>query len=149
MNRKAVFGFRLHDHRRGVGELHLLGNRRPVRRVRDDFVARVVQHHRRVVERLLAARGDDALGFGEADAVVGLVARADRLLQVGHAGRRRVFGEVLIDRDLGRVLRRLRRRKIGLACAEVDDVDALALQFCRFAGHLHRRRCGDSAHPLS
>ena len=49
------------EHRRRVGQLDLLGERRPARRVRDDLVARAEQRQRRVVERLLAAGGDDDL----------------------------------------------------------------------------------------
>ena len=52
---------RAHEHRRRVGQLDLLGERRPVRRVRDHFVARAEQRQRRVEQRLLAAGGDDDL----------------------------------------------------------------------------------------
>ena len=61
VHREAVLGVRLHDHRRRVGELDLLDERRPARRVRDDLVARAEQRQRRVEERLLAAGGDDDL----------------------------------------------------------------------------------------
>ena len=77
-NREAVLGVRAHEDRRRVGQLDLLGNRRPVRRVRDHLVARAEQRQRRVVERLLAAGGDDDLGLLVVDAVVGPVAIADR-----------------------------------------------------------------------
>ena len=64
MEREAVLGVRLHDHRRGAGELDLLGDRRPAGRVRDDLVARVEQRHRGVEERLLAAGGDRCTSAG-------------------------------------------------------------------------------------
>ena len=78
VQREAVLGVRADDDRRRVGELDLLDERRPARAVRDHLVARAEQAQRRVVERLLAAGGDDHLGRRVLDAVVGLVARADR-----------------------------------------------------------------------
>ena len=56
------------------------------------------RRQRGVVERLLAAgRDDDFLGPVR-DAVIGAIARADRLPQLDDAGRRRVLREVLVDR---------------------------------------------------
>ena len=55
VNREAVLGVRPHEHRRRVRQLDLLGERRPVRRVRDHLVARAEQRQRGVEERLLAA----------------------------------------------------------------------------------------------
>ena len=98
---EAVLRIGPREHRRRLGQLDLLGERRPVRGVRDDFVARAEQRERRVVERLLAARGDDDLGLLVLDAVVGAVPVADRALQVGDAGDRRVAREIAVDRGAG------------------------------------------------
>ena len=144
VDREAVLGMRPRQHRRRVGQLDLLGERRPVRRVRDDLVARAEQRQRRVVERLLAARGDDDLRFRVLDAVVGAIAVADRALQVGDAGRRRVAREVLVERLVRRRLDRVGRREIGLAGAEIDDLDARAPQPIDRGGHLHGGRTGNA-----
>ena len=136
MNREPVLGRGLHDHGRCAGELHLLGNGGPVRRVRDDLVAVIEEHHRGVVERLLAARRhDDFLGC-ERDAVVGAVALADRLPQLEDAGRGRVLREVLVERGVRGVLHVLRRREVRLAGAEIDDVHALAAESIGLCRHL-------------
>ncbi len=89
--REAVLGVRVDDHRRRVRQLDLLGNRRPARRVRDHFIARAEQRENGVGERLLAARGDDHLILGVVDAIVGAIARDDRLLQLGGPGIGRVL----------------------------------------------------------
>ena len=136
---EAVLGVRPHDHRRGVGELDLLDQRRPSRHVRDDFVAGAEQAHRGVVERLLAAGGDDRFGRRVLDAVVGLVARAHRPLQFVGAGVGRVLGEVGVDRGVRRRRDVWRRREVRLPGAEIDDVDALRLEAHRLRGDLHRR----------
>jgi hypothetical protein len=82
VNREAVFGVRAHQHRRGVGELDLLGEARPVRRVGDHFVAAAEQRERRVEERLLPARRHHHFRFGVVDAVVGAVAGGNRALEL-------------------------------------------------------------------
>ena len=117
---------RLHDHRRGAGELDLFGNRRPERRVRDDLVALLEQRHRRVVERLLGAGGDDHF--------LGLEARrrsrADSAAQIASRSSMMPADGVYLVKfassaACAAVLDVLGRREIRLAGAEIDDVDAL------------------------
>ena len=62
---EAVLGMRVDDHRRRLGQLDLLDERRPAGRVRDDLVAGSEQRQRGVEERLLAAGGDDRLSLVE------------------------------------------------------------------------------------
>ena len=126
VHRKAVLGVGLHEHRLRVGELHLLGDRRPARRVRDDLVARVEQRHRDVVQRLLAAGGDDDLGRRVLDAVVGLVVRADAPPQLGGCPAAGVyFVKSASIAACAAALMCCGRLEVGLAGAELDDVDAL------------------------
>src|SRR4029077_11659525 len=57
---KAVGRLRLHDDRPCLSELHLLDQRGPIRRVKDDLVTRPKERERRVEERLFAtSTGDD------------------------------------------------------------------------------------------
>ena len=142
---EAVFRHRAHEDRRRLGELHLLGQRRPVRRVRDDLVAGIEQRERGVEERLLAAGAGDDFVFLVVDAVVRAVAIADRPLQLGDPADRRVLGEVVIDRVVRRGVDRLWRAEIGFAGAEVDHLDALAAQAVDDRRHFHRRRARNTA----
>ena len=135
---ETVLRMRVHDDGRGVGELDLLDERRPARHVRDDLVAGAEEHHDGVEERLLAAGGDDDLVGRVLDAVVGLVAGDDRLLQLIGAGIGRVLREVGVDGGVRRRADVLRRRKVRLAGAEIDDVDPLRLERHRLGGDLHR-----------
>ena len=70
-------------------------------------------------------------------AVAGMVAR-DRLAQLGRAHVGGVLGEVRVERlvrgrrDVGR------RRKVGLADLEVNDVAALSLERACLGQHLER-----------
>ena len=106
------------------------------------------QAERGVVERLLAACGDDRLGRGVVDAVVGLVAGADRALQLVGARVRRVLREVGVDGGVGRLVDVPGRRKIRLAGAEVDHVDPLGLEAHGLGRHLHRGRNADPRGPF-
>ena len=123
----------------GAGQLDLLGNRRPVRRVHDHFVAGLEERHGRVEQRLLGAGGDDDFVRPVGDAVVVLVARADRLAQLQDARRRGVVREVGVERRVRRRLDVLGRREVRLARAEVDDVDALTAQSVGFRRDAQRR----------
>ena len=143
VQREAVLRVRADDHRRRVGELDLLDQRRPARHVRDHFVAAVEDRQDGVEQRLLAARRDDHFGRRVLDAVVGLVALDDGALEIVGAGVGRVLGEVRVDGAMGGRLDVRRRRKVGLPGAEIDHVDALRLQAHGVGGHLHRRRDGD------
>ena len=74
-------------------------------------------------------------------AVAAVVARGDRVAQrLGAVARAVYFVRPSIDGALARRADRLRRRKIGLAGTEVDDVDALRLQLQRAVHHRQRRR---------
>ena len=85
MDREAVLWISLNGNGRSIGELDLLRDCRPIRRVCDDLVARTEERQRRVVQRLLAARIDDDLRFAVVDAVVGAVPVANRPLQIAGA----------------------------------------------------------------
>ncbi len=122
----------------------MLGQRGPVRRVRDHFVAGPEERQRRVVERLLAPGGDNHLGVAVFDAVVGLVAIADGALQIGDAADRRVAREVRVERGVRGALHQIRRGEIGLTGPEVDHFDAGPAHPIHGGGDLHRRRRGDS-----
>ena len=124
VQREAFVGVRLHDHRRRVGELDLLDQRRPAGQWVITSSPGAEQHQRRVVERLLAAGGDDDVGRRVLDAVVGRVARGDRPLQLLGAGVGRVLREVGVDGRVRRGVDVRGRREVRLAGAEIDDVDA-------------------------
>ena len=138
--RESIFRMCAHNHRGRAGQLDLLGDRRPARRVRDDLVARAEHRLRDIEERLLASSGDNDLGGSEVDAVVGAVAVAHRLFQIGIAGVLRVLREAGVDGRFGRLPDVRRRDEIGLTRAEIDDVHALALQAIGFGRHLQRGR---------
>ena len=82
----------------------------------------VIEHE--VREALLRADHRDRLGVGiELDAVAALVPLADRGAQVGDAARRRVAVVARVARRLADLLDDVRRRRqVGVAHAEVDDV---------------------------
>ena len=105
-SRKPSSGVGADDHRRRLGELDLLDERRPARHVRDDLVARAEERHHGVEQRLLAAGRDDDFGGRVVDAVVLLVAARDRALEILGAGVGRVLREVGVDRGLARRRRR-------------------------------------------
>ena len=62
--REAVLGVRPHDHRRRLGQLDLLDQRRPARHVRDHFVAGPEERQHAVEERLLAAGAEQITSDG-------------------------------------------------------------------------------------
>ncbi len=127
-HREAVLDVGLHEHRSRVRQLDLLDERRPVRRVRNHFVARSKQRQRCVVERLFAARRHHDLRLGVVDAIVGLVTVADRALEIGDARGRRVAREVGVDGGVRSALDRVRCREVRFAGAEVDHLDARSPQ---------------------
>ena len=137
--REAVVCPRPHHHRLGIGQLHLLDQRRPAGRVRDDLVAGIEQRQRRVVERLLAAGAGDDFVLAILNAVVGLVARDDGALQLEGAAHRRVLREVAVDGGVRRLADRGRRREVGFTGTEVPHLHAVAAQAIDSRRHLHRR----------
>jgi hypothetical protein len=94
----------------------------------DDLVAGREQRHRRVEERLFPAGRDDHLRLVVHDAIVGAVSIADRPLHVRRAADGRVFREAPIDGLVPGDPDVIRREKIGLSGAQVDELDALAPQ---------------------
>ena len=141
---KAVFGVSADEHRRRLGQLDLLDERRPARHVSDDLVARPEERHDGVEERLFSAGGDDDFRRLIVDAVVLPIAVGDRALQTVGAGVGRVLGEMCVDCRVRGRRDVIRRREIGLAGTEVEDIDPLRLQAHGVRRHLHRRRHGNS-----
>ena len=127
---------------RRLGELHLLDQRGPIRRVKDDLVTRPKERERGVEERLFATGTGDDLTLLVLDAVVSLIARADRPLQLGCSRDRGVLREVLIDRLLRGGVDEIRRAEVRLARAEVDHLHALAAQPVDRGRDFHRLRRG-------
>ena len=105
--------------------------------MRDDLVARIHQRQRRIEKRLFAADGQQHFGGRDRHAVVRLVAGADRLAELRDARHGGVAREVGVDGRLPRLLDVIRRREVGLADAEVDDVVTGAAETLRLGGHLH------------
>ena len=145
---EAVVLVRADDHGRAAGQLDLLNERRPARHVRDDLIARPDEREGRVQQRLLAARRDDDFVRGIADPVVGPVACADGLPQVGDAHVGGVLREIAGNRGVGRLGDVMRGGEVGLAGAEVDDIDPLAAQPFGLDRPLHRRGHPHLAHAI-
>src|SRR5262245_33564781 len=106
-------------------EMHYLRERYPAWILQQHFVAGLDDRTDRLEDGLLAGQRDAAL-FGEiirAEVAVGII--ADGSSQRGHAARRRVSGDILIESFFGSLLDMFRSRKIRLASAEIDDFDAL------------------------
>ena len=91
--------------------------------MRDHLVARLEQHHRGVEQGLLGAGGDDDFFRLDVDAVIEAIALGDGIAQLEDARRRRVLGEVRIERVVRRLLDVFGRGEVRLAGAEIDDVD--------------------------
>ncbi len=85
------------EHALAAGVVHHILISDPIRHRDDDFIAGIDQRLRQIENRVLAADGDDALLGVVGSAVVGLVAVANRLLQLFGAAGIGVLGEVLID----------------------------------------------------
>ena len=138
-----------HGHRHAAGQLDRLGVRRPVRRRDDHLVARVDHGRERLVDRLLAAVGDDHLARLDGVAAVAQRLLRDRLLQLGQAaggGVAVVLGVAAgVDGGLDDVVG---RREVGLAGAEADDRAALGLERLGLRVDLERGGLGDGADPL-
>ena len=138
-----------HDDRRATGQGDGLGIRRPVGGEHQHLVAGVAQHRERVGHGLLAAVGDEHLVGGHLVARVAQGLGGDRLAQGRDPGRRRVavVGRVAAGDD-GRLDDVRRRREVGLARAEADDVLPRRLQ--RLGLRIHGeggrgRHCGGPA----
>ena len=139
VTRKPALVGREHLDGNAVGELHRFGIGGPVRRGQDDLVAGVEQRLERVVDRVLPAVGHDDLARFDHVARVAGGLRRDRGAQLGEPGRGRVLVVARVGtRSGGRVDDVRRRREVGLAGTEADDVLARGLQRLRLA----RRRRG-------
>ena len=112
-----------------AGQPDRLRIRHPVRPGEQHLVAGVEQGRERVVQGLLGTVGDEHLRSHHRHAEVRRRLVGDRCAQLGQPGRRRVVMEA---RDSARLFRRFhdvgRRRVVGLARAEADDVLARCLQ---------------------
>src|SRR5262249_38713429 len=80
-------------------------------------------------------------------AVVEPVPLADRALQLGNTRHGRVAREVMVQRVVRRCVDWRGRRKIRLAGAEIDDIDALATQSIHGGGHRNGGRAGAARCP--
>ena len=101
-----------------------------------------------IEDGVLAAHRDHAFGGRVFGAVIVVVAVADRLLQLQRPAGGRVLGEVGIDGGDGGLLDVVGRREVGLARAEIDDVDAFAAKPVGIGGDFHRRRFADERDPF-
>ncbi len=134
--------------RDAAGQPDRLGVRRPVRRGEQHLVARVQQRRERLVDGLLAAVRDEHLRRRHGQAAVAQRLVDDRLLELGQPARGRVavVGRHRAGR-LGGSDDRGRRREVGLAGAEADDVLAGGLLGLGLGVDGERRGLGDRAHP--
>ena len=117
-----------------------LAEGRPVRCGDDHLVARAEQRAAGEVEGLLAPDRDGHLLGGEGGAEVGAVAIGDGRSQLGHPRGGRVLGPPRVEGPLGRGHHVGRRRLIGLADAEIQDVLPRSSARGRALGHRHRGR---------
>src|SRR6185437_12961840 len=101
----------------------------------DDLVALVDRRHQRVVEHLLAAGADDDLLRRVVEAVLALELGGHRLLELGRAVDRGVFGVAAPHGGDRRLLDVGGRVEIGLAGREADDVAPGRLHLERPLGH--------------
>ena len=131
LHRRAVAAglVRVDDDGRAACELDRLGVRRPVRRREDRLVAGIQERGEGVVERLLAAVGDEHLARLDVVPAVAQRLGGDGLAELGQArgGGVAVPAGVAAggDRGLDDVVR---RGEVGLAGAEADDGAAGCLE---------------------
>ena len=95
------------------------------------------EHLDRIKDGQLATGGEDRLLRRVVRAKVGRVALNDRLPHVRDAGHGGVAGEVPLNRIDRGVLDVPRRREVGFARAEIDEIDALRLEAGSFGRHRH------------
>ena len=92
---------------------------------------------------MLAAAGDCDLRGIVGQPVVALKLVGNGLLQLGNAGRGRVFCEAFIERLLGGVLDVVGRVEVRFAGAESDDVLAFSLEAFGLGADGERNRGGE------
>jgi hypothetical protein len=135
---ESVFFFCGHEYRIRIHEARDVSEGDPVWRGNDDIVAFLDNSGEDIEQGMLAAEVDDALRNVVCRTEVSRVLVDNRLLQFLDSADRRVLGKVLTYGPYGRLFDVFRRRKIRLAGAEVDDVDALVPQS---NGGLHDSHC--------
>ena len=115
----------------------------PIRNRDDHFVAVLDERLHQIENRVLAADRYQALGGRVSGAVIVMMARANRLLQLERSAGGRVLGEVGFDGGDGRLLDVVGRREIGFAGAEIHHVDAFAAKLVGIGGDFHCRGLAD------
>ena len=135
--------------RHAAGELHGLRVRGPVGRGEQDLVARVEQGREGLVDRLLAAVGDQHLARGDVEAAVALGLGGDRVLELRQppGGGVAVVHGVLAGRRSG-LDDRGGRGEVGLPGTEADDVLAGGLLGLRLGVDGKGGGLGDAADAL-
>ena len=134
---------RVHENAFAARIIHDIFISDPVGHRDHHLVAWVHQRLREIENHMFAAHADDALGWFVIRAEIFGMTLAHGLLQLERSARARVLGEILLDCAHGGLLDILRRRKIGLAGAEIHYVHARGAQLFRFGRYLHRRRHAD------
>ena len=119
-----------------------LGIRRPVRRGQQHLVARVAEHLERVVDRVLAAVGDDAPARPRSRrrSRAWSCARSPRAARAGPASASSGGSGGRGTRPIAASTMCVGRREVGLAGAEADDVLARRLQRLGLGVDRERRR---------
>ena len=123
------------DHVRALGQLDHLHVAHPVGGGHDDFVARIDEAEQGVADGLLGAVRDDDLVDGEVESVLVFEFGDDGFPQIQVARDGGVERVVVVDGLLRGGLDGVGGEEIGLADAQVDDVDALCLQLIAFLRH--------------
>ncbi len=147
-----------------AGVTHNVLERNPVRHRKDDLVPVIDQHLDGIEQHVLAADRGHCLLALVARAEVFAMALQDRVLQLHRAADGGIAGEVAVDGGNGGIFNVLRSRKVRLAHAHVNHVDARLPQLVGFGDHGHSgrglnavdtlcnfqccRNCGDGAHAL-
>ncbi len=112
----------------------------------DDLLPLFEERQRDLEERPLAAHRDERLVGRPGGAVVRRVALRERLAQGRDPLVLGVLGEAVGERLACRFDRDRRRGEVGLAGAEVHDVDSLCLHLHGAPGDFEGRRLADPPH---
>jgi hypothetical protein len=115
--------------------------------MQDDLLPLFEERQGELEERPLAAHGDERLLGGPGRAVALRIALRQRLPQGRDTLVLGVFGKAVGERLARRFDRDRRGGEVGLAGAEVHDVDSLRLHLHGSPRHLEGRRLADPPHP--
>ena len=125
----------------------------PIGRGDDDLVAGIERGEQGVVQHVLAAAADGDLVRLVVEAVLAGELFADRLLELGNAVDRGIFGLAALDGVDRRLLDVVGSVEIGLAGAKTNDVEAGGFHLARLVRDRHGRRrldpfkrAGDQSH---